>query len=170
MRGPSWAVCIAIPVVYRYVRTCHPRLHVLIAASYLHASWSTLSDSTAAFSSSVFSTATGGSVEPLLCGRSCSSRARSFLKSGRNRSIRFHDSDHSFSFDGSWLGGTRYPLLDMNKSTFFRFSGTASSWKELNVSTRNSLGQLRKGVSYKAVSLTAVHEAVHDVDDLEPQI
>lgn len=127
VRGPLWATCIAIPVVYRYVRTCHPRLIVLIAVSYLHASLSTFSDSTAAFSSSVFSTAAGSSVEPLLWGRSCSSRARSFLKSGRNRSIRFHDSDHSFSFDGSWLGGTRYPLLDMNKSTFFRFSGTASS-------------------------------------------
>lgn len=68
-------------------------------------------------------------MEPLLCGRSCSSRARSFLKSGKNRSIRFHDSDQSFSFDGSWLGGTRYPLLDMNRRTFFKFSGTASSCK-----------------------------------------
>lgn len=95
------AVCIAIPMVYRYVRTCHPRLNAFITVSYLYVSLSSFSGSTAAFSSSVFETVAGGSAELLLCGRSCSSRARSFLKSGKNRSIRFQDSDHSFSFVGS---------------------------------------------------------------------
>ena len=42
--------------------------------------------------------------------------------------MRFQVSVHSFSCLGSWLGGTRQPLLDMNRRTFFRFSGTASSY------------------------------------------
>lgn len=55
------------------------------------------------------------------------SNARSFRNSGRNRSILFQVSAQSFSFEGSLLGGTRIPLLDMKSSTFLRFSGTASS-------------------------------------------
>lgn len=57
----------------------------------------------------------------------------------------------------------------MNKRTFLRFSGTASSCKiECEYVEMNSA--MQKGVSYETVPLTAVHEAVHNVNDLKPQI
>lgn len=81
---------------------------------------------------SVFSSAGGGAAGCSMaasCGSGAfSSRSSSFLKSGKNRSMRFQDSDQSFSLEGSLLGGTRYPLLDMKSNTFFKFSGTASSY------------------------------------------
>lgn len=60
-------------------------------------------------------------------GFSFGSKSNSFLRSGKKRLSRFHVSVHNFSWLGSSLGGTRYPLLDMTSRIFFRLSGTASS-------------------------------------------
>lgn len=101
---------------------------------------------------------------------SCStSSASSFFRSGRKRSIRFHDSVHSFSLDGSWLGGTRYPLLDMKRRTFFKFSGTASSCGKSPLAYDLQICQCPAS-TYEAVPLSTIHETIHDIDDLEPEI
>ena len=101
---------------------------------YHHAPSSTFSSFLSSVSSSTFSStacASTTSGSPADLGGSSSftgsSNARSALRFGKNRSILFHVSFHSSSLAGFWLGGTRYPLLDMMRSTFLRFSGTASS-------------------------------------------
>lgn len=79
---------------------------------------------------------------------SCPSSASSLFSSGKNRSIRFHVSTQSFSFDGSVVGGTRYLLVAINRMTFFRFSRTASSYiPRGNVLAQTPLEQITSGLT-----------------------
>lgn len=87
-----------------------------------------------AATSSFFSSVAGGGGD----GASFGSRSSSFRRSGRNLSMRFQVSVHSFSCEGSSLGGTRYPLLDMTRMMFFRLSGTASSYRLVSTSYKET--------------------------------
>lgn len=59
----------------------------------------------------------------------------------------------------------------MNKRTFFKFSGTASSYRhQLLAVVITRIPEISGFITYKTVSLSTVHEAVHYIDDFKPEI
>lgn len=96
---------------------------VFVFSSSAAASCSCAGTATSAATSATTSAPPSGTFAP------GSSNAKSVLNSGKKRSIRFHVSVQNSFLLGSCSGGTRYPVLAMNKSTFFKFSRTASSCK-----------------------------------------
>ena len=94
---------------------------------------------------------------------------------GRNRSRRLQVSSHSRLSPAPSSGGSRNPPFTITRRMFFKLSGTASSYTNRQKARswdyeREDERTRTSPPAYQVVSLSAIHQPVHNVKDPEPQV